>query len=134
MKHSLRGALLSGAVFPGLGQMVLRHYVRGITLMLVVSACLFVIVGMAVKEALAILETIQMQTGAIDSATLSRVAVQASTRSDSGVFKFFLFLMVFCWLAGIVDAYRIGKKKDLEEQATVQKGPFQRPVNKRDDR
>ncbi len=134
MKHSLRGALLSGAVFPGLGQIVLKRYVRGITLMLAVSASLFVIVGMALKEALAILETIQMQTGAIDSVTLSRVAAQASTRSDSGVFKFFLFLMVFCWLAGIADAYRIGKKKDLEEQAMAQKDRIQQPVTKRDDR
>ena len=37
MKNSLKGALLSGLVFPGLGQVVLKHYKRGFALMLTVS-------------------------------------------------------------------------------------------------
>ena len=30
MRKSLKGALLSGLVFPGYGQFVLKHYMRGI--------------------------------------------------------------------------------------------------------
>jgi len=119
MDHSLRGALLSGAVFPGLGQIVLKHYVRGVALMLAVLASLFVITGLAVKQAIAILETIQMKGGTIDSATISKVAASVSTRSAGFTFKSLLFLMVFCWLIGIVDAYRLGKKKDLEERCAT---------------
>lgn len=132
MKHSLRGAFLSGAVFPGLGQIVLKHYLRGIALMLAVSACLAAVVGIAVKQALAILEKIQLETGTIDSATLSKVAAQASTGSDSLAFKFFLFMIVFCWLIGIVDAYRIGKKRDGQAESKTQPDLSQRPAKRGD--
>jgi hypothetical protein len=32
MKKSLKGALLSGLVFPGVGQMALKHKARGVKL------------------------------------------------------------------------------------------------------
>jgi hypothetical protein len=119
MNHSVRGALLSGAVFPGLGQVVLKHYVRGIALMLVVSASLAVIVKIALKQALAILERIHWEGGTIDMITISNAATRASTSSDSRTFNFLLLLIVACWLIGVVDGYRIGRKKDLEEQSTT---------------
>jgi len=120
MNHSLKGAFLSGAVFPGLGQVVLKHYARGIALMLAVSAGLFVIVRTALKQAFAILEKVQWEGGTIDMATISKAAARASTSSNRLTFKFFSFLIVFCWLIGILDAYRMGKKKDLEERSTKQ--------------
>lgn len=119
MKHSVKGALLSGVGFPGLGQVVLKHYVRGIALMLAVSASLFVIVKKAVEQALAILEKIQWEGGAIDMTAISKAATQASTSSESLTFNFLLFLIVSCWLIGTIDAYRIGRKKDLEEESTT---------------
>lgn len=119
MNHSKKAAFLSGAVFPGLGQVFLKHYVRGIALMLVVSASLVVIVKIALEQALAILEKIQWEGGTIDMTTIVNAATQASTSSNSRTFKVLLFLILSCWLIGIVDAYRIGKRKDLEEQSTT---------------
>ena len=55
MNNALKGALLSGLVFPGLGQVNLKHYKRGIALMLIVSISLLVIVVKAVLQALTIL-------------------------------------------------------------------------------
>ena len=43
MRKSLKGALLSGLVFPGYGQFVMKHYIRGVLLMLMGLACLVVI-------------------------------------------------------------------------------------------
>jgi hypothetical protein len=117
MNHATKGALLSGTVFPGLGQVVLKHYVRGFALMLAVSASLIVVVKKAVEQALAILEKIQWEGGVIDMTTISNAATQASTSSDSFAFNFLLFLIVSLWLIGTVDAYRIGKKKDREDQS-----------------
>ena len=119
MNYSAKAAFLSGAVFPGLGQVFLKHYVRGVALMLVVSVSMVVLVKKAVEQALAILEKVQWDGGSIDMITISNAATQASTSSDSPVFNFLLFLIFSCWLIGIVDAYRIGKKKDLEEQSTT---------------
>ena len=120
MNNSLKGALLSGVVFPGLGQIILKHYKRGIALMLTVLASLLVIVVKAVQQALTILEKINSEGGTINMSTISKISTQASTTFDSLIFNFVLLLMIFCWVIGVVDAYRIGKKKDLEEQSTSQ--------------
>jgi TM2 domain-containing membrane protein YozV len=120
MNNSLKGAFLSGVVFPGLGQIILKHYKRGIALMLTVLASLLVIVVKAVQQALTILEKINFEGGVINMSTISNIATKASTTFDSLIFNFVLLLMIFCWVIGVVDAYIIGKKKDLEEQSTSQ--------------
>jgi hypothetical protein len=111
VNHSLKGALLSGLVFPGLGQVILKHYKRGTILILTFSASLVVILIKAVQQAFTILERIELEGGAIDMSTISKAATQASTTSDSFIFKFFLLLSILCWIVGVVDAYRVGRKK-----------------------
>ncbi len=113
--NSLRGAFLSGLVFPGLGQIVLKHYTRGIALMLTISVSLVVIIVKAVQQALVILQKIELEGGIIDMSTISNAATQASAASDSLILNLALLLIIFCWIIGIIDAYRIGKKKDREQ-------------------
>ena len=120
MNNSLKGAFLSGLVFPGLGQVVLKHHKRGAVIMLTVLVSLSVIVIEAVQKAFAILEKIESEGGTIDMNTISNAATQASTTSDSFIFSFALLLIIFCWIIGVVDAFRIGKKKDMEQQSTSQ--------------
>ena len=120
MNNSLKGALLSGLVFPGLGQVVLKHYKRGAVIMLTVLLSLSVIVIEAVQKAFTILEKIESEGGTIDMNTISNAATQASTTSDSLIFYLVLLLIIFCWIIGVVDAFRIGKKKDIEQQSTNQ--------------
>ncbi len=118
MNNSLKGAFLSGLVFPGLGQVVLKHYKRGAVIMLTVLMSLSVIVIDAVQKAFTILEKIESEGGTIDMNTISNAATQVSTISDSFIFSFALILIIFGWIIGIVDAFRIGKKKDIEQQST----------------
>ncbi len=120
MNNSLKGALLSGLLFPGLGQVFLKHYKRGIALILTVLVSLLVIVVEAVQKAFTILEKIESEGGTIDMNSISNAATQASTTSCSLIFSFALLLIIFCWIIGVVDAYRIGKKKDMEQQSTSQ--------------
>jgi len=121
MNNSLKGAFLSGLIFPGLGQVVLKHYKQGAVIMLTVLVSLSVIVVKAVQHALAILEKIESAGGAISMSTISNAATQASGISGSLMFNIALLLIILCWIIGIVDAYRIGKKKDIEEGSTSQK-------------
>jgi len=118
MKNSIKGAVVSGLVFPGLGQVVLRHYKRGIALALAVTLSLLVVVVKALRQAFAILEKIEAEGRVIDMSTISSVAAQTSTTSDSLVYNFVLLLIILLWIVGIVDAYRLGRKKDLEERST----------------
>ena len=102
-------------MFPGLGQVIFKHYKRGIVLMVTVFAILMVIVLKTVQYALTILETIELEGGVIDLQTITDAATQASSSSDSVIYNLGFLLIVICWIFGIVDAYRIGKKKDLED-------------------
>ena|SRR3990167_343237 len=120
MNNSLKGAFLSGLIFPGLGQVVLKHYKRGAVIMLTVLVSLSVVIVKAVQHALAILEKIESEGGAISMGTLSNIATQASTTSGSLTLNFVLLLVILCWIIGVVDAYRIGKQKDIEEGSTDQ--------------
>ena len=118
MKNSVKGALLSGLVFPGLGQVVLRHYKRGVALMLTVSLSLLILVMKAIRQAFIILNKIEAEGLVINMNTISSTAAQVSTASDSLVYNFILLLITFLWISGIVDAYRLGRKMDLEEHST----------------
>jgi hypothetical protein len=117
MKNSMKGALLSGLVFPGLGQIALKHYWRGFTLVLAVMAGLYIMIVTAVQQAYAILDTIEAEGGMPDSDTISQAAAQAVAASDSPMITVVSVLIIVCWIVGIIDAYRIGKQKDLEGQA-----------------
>ena len=118
MNNSLKGALLSGLVFPGLGQVILKHYQRGIALMVTVLVSLLVIIVKAVQQAFIILEKIELEGGPIDMSTISDAAIQSSTTSDNFIFNVVAILIIICWIVGVVDAYRIGNKKDKEEHST----------------
>ena len=115
MNNSLKGAFWSGLVFPGLGQVVLKHYKRGAVIMLMVLVSMSVVVVKAVHSALAILEGIELESGAISMSTISNAANQAPTTSGSLTINLVLLLTILCWIFGVVDAYRIGKEKDIEE-------------------
>jgi hypothetical protein len=114
MKNSLKGVLLSGLIFPGLGQIALKRYSRGIVLVLVVMAALIIMIVTAVQEAYAIVERIEAGGGTPDSETIRQAAEQAAAASDSMVIPVMALLILICWVIGIIDAYRIGRQQDRE--------------------
>ncbi len=120
MKNSLKGAFLSGLIFPGLGQIILKHYKRGTVIMITVLVSMSVFIVKTVQHALDILEKIESQGGAISMSTISNAATQASTTSGNLTLNIVLLLVILCWIIGVVDAYRIGKIKDIEEGSTSQ--------------
>ena len=120
MRKSLKGALLSGLVFPGYGQIVMKHYIRGIALMLLCLTGL-VVIGVKVRQQIFIvLEKIEYVDGAIDMNEIINAVNLAGTASGDVIYRFASLLLLFCWIIGIIDAYRIGWRKDLEEQQKSQ--------------
>ena len=82
--------------------------------MLTVSASVLVIIIKALRQAFAIMEKIGSEGSVIDLSTISNAATEAVTTFESPIFKLLMLLIIFCWIFGIVDAYRIGRKKDIE--------------------
>ena len=117
MKHSIKGALLSGLVFPGSGQIALKRYLRGIVLMLTVFTSMSVIVMKAVEQAFTILDRIDIEGGAVDINAITDAATQASSSSGDLIFNIAMLLIVVCWVFAIVDAYIIGKEMDANQDS-----------------
>jgi urease gamma subunit len=116
MTNAMKGVLLSALVFPGLGQIVLKRYQRGVVLMLATVVGLVVIVVKAAREAGRILETIEAGGGVIDQDAMSRAIEQATAWSGNLAFNLLLVAITLVWIYSAVDAYRIGKQQDLGQQ------------------
>jgi TM2 domain-containing membrane protein YozV len=117
MNNALRGALLSGLVFPGLGQIKLKHLRRGIVLMLMVLVGFAVIVAKAVQQALALLRSIDLNGGSVDIEAIVNAATLASTDSSSIISTIAWLWVGAFWIIGALDAYRIGKGRDKNQKS-----------------
>ena len=118
MKNAVRGTLLSGLVFPGLGQLVLGQRRRGAVIVLAVLTSMAVIVLEILRQALDMLEQIEAQGDIIDITAISNAATLESVESGGVMLNLAMIFLVVCWVAGTIDAYRIGRKKDLQQDAT----------------
>ena len=111
MNKAIKAALLSALVFPGVGQMYLKRYVRGLIPMVLILTGLGVLITQATVRALQELEKIQIQTGFVD---LNAVANRAAASSASGDWysPLIMPMIVVCWLFSVIDAYVLGKGKE----------------------
>jgi TM2 domain-containing membrane protein YozV len=119
MKTSIKAALLSALVFPGLGQMYLKRYVRGLIPMAFVLTGLGVLIVQTTVGALQILDKIQLQGGTVDMNAVSNLAAGSSAQGDPYSSLISLGIAV-CWVFSVIDAYWLGKEKDrrnLQDQA-----------------
>jgi TM2 domain-containing membrane protein YozV len=121
MKASIKASLLSALVFPGLGQMHLKQYVRGLIPMVLVLTGLGVLIVQATVGALQVLDKIQIQLqgGTVDMNAVSNLAVGSSTHGDPYSSLISLGIAV-CWVFSVIDAYLLGKEKDrrnIQDQA-----------------
>ncbi len=106
MKSSTRGALWSALIFPGSGQIVLKHRKRGLIFASVSVAGVIVLIITVVRTTWNNLEHIALQGSEITLSTMASVAFS----SLEVVKKYILPMMLFWWLLGVIDAWLIGRK------------------------
>ena len=112
MKNSILGMLLSGLVFPGLGHLVLKAYRRGVALIVITATCFILIMKTALQHVNAVIEKIQSEGGVIDLDSVTQAANQAVSSADQATYNILYFILICCWLVGVIDAYRVGKNLD----------------------
>jgi TM2 domain-containing membrane protein YozV len=112
MKPATRAALLSGAVFPGLGQMYLKRYLRGAIIMVLTVLALSAVIYIATVAVLESLSNIQIENGVIDTNAIVNLSGLRSGHNTLYL-NISSYFIVCCWVFSIVDAYSIGKQKDL---------------------
>jgi hypothetical protein len=110
MRRSTTAVLLSALVLPGAGHLYLKHFQRGIALMAISLACLWIIGDRVMQQASVVLERLGSEGGVIDAGHISDLVTQASGSAGSTTATVAALALAGCWLAGIVDAYRLAKR------------------------
>ncbi|MCX5834883.1 MAG: DUF5683 domain-containing protein [Deltaproteobacteria bacterium] len=108
MRKSLKAAFLS-FLFPGLGEIYLRRFWRGVMIMLPVLLGIGVIIAMTIARVSEDLKKIEAGGGTVDMTTINHLA-NAISSGPSLYYKIILLLVMGIWLYSIIDAYRLGKK------------------------
>jgi hypothetical protein len=117
MKISHKAALLSAFVFPGAGQFYLKRYWSGFFIMLFVFAGLGYMIRSATVAALSVLDdaVVKLQSGADSLQELSNIAGSKTLTTDP-YYDAVFYLIVCFWMFAVLDAYRIGKKKESQDK------------------
>ncbi|MHB1187550.1 hypothetical protein [Thiobacillus sp.] len=111
MSRSTNAVLLSALVLPGAGHLYLRHFWRGMALIAISLACLWIFVDRVMQQASTVLEKLESEGGVLDAGQLSDLVSQTSNTSGSTVVTVATLVLAGCWVVGVVDAYRLGKAK-----------------------
>jgi TM2 domain-containing membrane protein YozV len=110
MNQSVKAALLSAFVFPGLGQIVNGYKKRGWSFIAVISVLLVLIISKLVQQALMVLDEIQQRGTVVDINEISKISSEVVSFSDNIFLNSAFILLILTWLVSIIDAYRLGKK------------------------
>lgn len=108
MSPALKAALLSGLVWPGLGQAVLGRRRRAAAFALATLGCLAVMVVLLVRLSLRVLADVQVSGGSIETATIAAAVHAAAAEGATLGFRAALVVLALIWIAGVVDGWRCG--------------------------
>ncbi len=108
MTRSIKAALLSGLIFPGIGHIVLKQYLRGSGLMLFALVALSVIVTRIYQRALTIVDSINSGDIPVDTSAIAEMVSNSTSGADSFIENIAVIVLGACWLIGVIDSYRLG--------------------------
>jgi TM2 domain-containing membrane protein YozV len=121
MKVSYKAGLLSTFVFPGAGQLYLKRYRRGLAIMFFFFTGLGYMIWSATVSALNRLDDamVKVQGGTTNLQELSDIVGSKMLTTDP--YRDAVFYVIVCfWIFAIIDAYRIGKQREFQDEETSQ--------------
>ena len=106
----MKAVLLSALVFPGAGHALLKKYVASAVLAGVSFVALYYLVTKTVARAMQVVDKIQSGEISPDFVTITELVTKQSTGPDAQMQNVASMVILVCWLIGIVDSYRVGRK------------------------
>jgi len=121
MKVSYKAALLSAFVFPGVGQIYLKRYWRGLVIIFFVFIGLGYLIWSATVSVLHRLDDamVKVQGGTANLQELSDIVGSNMLNTDP-YYNAVFYVIVCIWIFAIIDAYRIGKQKEFQDTESSQ--------------
>ena len=121
MSKSLKAALLSALVFPGIGHFSLKKPLQGSLLSGIAIVCLYFLLTAVVDIAQRLSVKIQSGEVPFDVTKISELVSQQLAGSDGQLVNIPALLLMICWAVGIIDSFRIGWSQGKIDDACSKK-------------
>jgi hypothetical protein len=115
VRYSIKAALLSALVFPGVGHLYLKRYLRGVLLAAGAAALSYFILSVALESAFDIVGKIQAGDIPPNVESISELVSKAS-QSNARSTDIATTILLALWVIGIVDSYREGRARDKSKE------------------
>jgi len=120
MRRSTKAALLSGLVFPGMGHLYLRQYVRGALFAGVAGVLLYFITSVAMSVAVDVMGKIQSGDVPLNVESISGLVSKQSQGNEEST-NIATMAMIALWVIGIADSYREGRAQEQGQRNEQQR-------------
>lgn len=114
MSKSIKALLLSALVLPGAGHFYLRKNIQGLVLALVALVCLYVLISNITAISQDITYRVEIGEIPMDVGSI-RAALENKLGEKTGELKTATYALEICWLIGVIDAFRIGRRQQKAE-------------------
>ena len=115
MRYSIKAVLLSGLVFPGVGHLYLKRYLRGVLLAAGAGALSYFLISVAVNSAFDIAGKIQSGDVPLNVESISEL-VSKDSQSNGTSTDIATMALFALWVIGIVDSYREGRAREKSKE------------------
>ena len=117
MNKSIKAALLSAFVFPGVGHFFLKKHIAGTVLAGSTLVSLYLVISNTAEKALQIFGKIQRSEVQLDIAAITELVSKQPTGTDAQLLNIASVVIIISWLIGIIDSYRVGRIQDKGDVA-----------------
>jgi hypothetical protein len=118
VRTSTKAALLSALVFPGVGHLYLRRYLRGVLLAAGAAALSYFLISVAVNSAFDIAGKIQSGDVPPNVESVSELVSKASQSNERST-DIATMILLALWAIGIVDSYREGRAREKSKEPST---------------
>ncbi len=112
MTKSVKAALFSALIFPGSGHFLLKKHIQGFLLAAVSIVCVYALLSTAIEKAQEISFKIQSGEIPLDISRITEEVSKQAAIDGTGLANISTYVLLICWLVGIIDSYRLGRIQD----------------------
>ena len=114
MNLATKAALLNALILPGWGQIYLRNYKKGISIIIASLAGVVSILLSVVQTTIAILKIAPIKKGTVTFNAVIQLTINAIKALNLSYLYLILSFMILLWIFSIIDAYISGKKEMMK--------------------
>jgi TM2 domain-containing membrane protein YozV len=111
MNLATKAALFNALLFPGWGQIYLKKYKKGISIIIATIAGVLSIIWSVIQTTINILKIAPFKKGTVTFIAVVQLAINAIKALNLSYLFLILLSMILLWIFSIIDAYMLGKKE-----------------------